>query len=130
MSFVTDTHALVWHMTSDPRLSPRAKQAFVEAEDFRGQIVIPCIVFFELLYLAEKKRIPPDLSTIIEMVGSSRNYRVEPLCLPVIRRARDVPRDKVPDPWDRIIAATSLHLGLPLITRDRALREVGLEIIW
>jgi PIN domain nuclease of toxin-antitoxin system len=108
-------------MTSDPRLSPRAKQAFVEAEDFRGQIVIPCIVFFELLYLAEKKRIPPDLSTIIEMVGSSRNYRVEPLCLPVIRRARDVPRDKVPDSWDRIIAATSLHLGLPLITRDRAL---------
>jgi len=130
MSFVTDTHALVWHMTGDPRLSPRAKRAFAEVEDSRGHIVIPCIVFFELLYLAEKKRIPPDLSTIIELVSSSHNYRVEPLCLPVIRRAADVPRDKVPDPWDRIIAATSLHVGLPLITRDQALREVGLEIIW
>lgn len=42
----------------------------------------------------------------------------------------EVPRDKVADPWDRIIAATSLHVGLPLITRDRVFEGVGLDIMW
>jgi len=114
MGYVTDTHSLVWHMTNDVKLSPRARRAFVEADDLRGQIVIPCIVLFEMLYLVEKKRITQDFPSLLVMIGSSRNYRVEPLCVPIIRRAMDVPRDKVADPWDRIIAATSLHVGLPL----------------
>ncbi len=130
MPYVTDTHSLIWHMTDNPKLSPRAKAIFAEADEREEQIVIPCIVFFELLNLTEKKRIAQSFSSLIAMVGSSRNYKVEPLCLPIIRRAVDVPRDKVADPWDRIIAATSLHVGLPLITRDQALGKVGLDIIW
>ncbi len=130
MPYVTDTHSLVWHMTDDPKLSPRAKTIFLGADEGDEQIVIPCIVFFELLYLTEKKRVLRSFSDLIAAVGSSRNYRVEPLCLPIIRKAVHVPWDKVADPWDRIIAATSLHVGLPLITRDRALEQVGLNIIW
>lgn len=34
MAYVTDTHSLVWYMTDDPKLSPRAKKAFAEADDF------------------------------------------------------------------------------------------------
>jgi PIN domain nuclease of toxin-antitoxin system len=83
-----------------------------------------------LLYLTEKKRIVQSFSSLITMVGSSRNYRVEPLCLPIIRRAVKVPRDKVADPWDRIIAATALQVGLPLITRDQVFGKVGLDTIW
>ena len=41
-----------------------------------------------------------------------------------------IPRKKVPDPWDRLIAATAMHLNLPLISRDPALRNIGIEIVW
>lgn len=35
------------------------------------------------------------------------------------------------DPADRLIAATALHYNAPLITKDRALRNVpGLQAIW
>jgi predicted nucleic acid-binding protein len=31
---------------------------------------------------------------------------------------------------DRIIAATALNLGLPLVTRDRRLQAAGIQTIW
>ena len=31
---------------------------------------------------------------------------------------------------DRTIAATALHLGLPLISRDRKIQLAGLQMIW
>jgi PIN domain nuclease of toxin-antitoxin system len=128
--YVTDTHALIWHLVDPPQLSDRARRIFERTDRDEERIFIPCITFFELLYLTEKKKVPADFKTLTEMVASSENYRVEPLCLPVIERAREIPKATVPDPWDRLIAATSLHLGLPLITRDRRLREIGIEIIW
>jgi predicted nucleic acid-binding protein len=42
----------------------------------------------------------------------------------------NVPRDAAPDMPDRIIAATALHLGLPLVTRDRRLQAAGIQTIW
>lgn len=125
MPFVTDTHPLLWHMTDDPRLSLKVKRIF--DEDY---IFIPCIVFFELLYLVEKKKIISDFDAFLAVVSSSENYNVEPLCLPIIEKSKRIPREKVADPWDRLIAATSMHLSLPLITRDEALKDIGLEVIW
>ena len=43
---------------------------------------------------------------------------------------QNIPRDAVPDMPDRIIAATDLHLGLPLVTRDRRLQAAGIQTIW
>jgi len=130
MPFVTDTYSLVWHMTSDSRLSPKAREIFQKVDNFQDYIFIPCIVFFELLYLIEKKRIVVDFDNFVAMVSSSKNYRVEPLCLPIIEKSRGIPRERVADPWDRLIAATSKYLNFPLITRDETLKEIGLEVIW
>jgi len=130
MPYITDTHSLVWYMTDDPKLSKEAKRIFKEVDNASERIFIPCIVFFELLYLTEKKRIAPDFDSFVKMVSSSENYRIEPLCLPIIERSRTIPREKIVDPWDRLIAATSMHLNLPLITRDESLKNIGLEVIW
>lgn len=43
---------------------------------------------------------------------------------------RRIPRSVVPDVPDRIIAATALYLGLPLVTRDRRLQSAGIQTIW
>jgi predicted nucleic acid-binding protein len=41
-----------------------------------------------------------------------------------------VSRDAVPDMPDRIIAATAVHLDLPLVSRDGYIRVAGIEVIW
>jgi PIN domain nuclease of toxin-antitoxin system len=117
-------------MTDDPNLSIEAKRAFEKADNREDHLVIPCIVFFELLYLTEKRKIAIDFASFISMVSLSKNYRIEPLCLPIIEKSRIISREEVLDPWDRLIAATSMHLGFPLITRDKSLRKIGLRIIW
>ncbi|MEA1964373.1 MAG: type II toxin-antitoxin system VapC family toxin [Candidatus Aerophobetes bacterium] len=130
MPYVTDTHSLVWHMTGDSRLSVKARRVFEEVDKGGNYISIPCIIFFELLYLVEKKKLTIDFENFIAMVSSSRNYKIEPLCLPIIEKSRMIPREKVADPWDRLIAATSTYLNFPLITQDEALKKIGLDVVW
>jgi len=46
-------------------------------------------------------------------------------------RWRPSPRTGIPDPFDRIIAATALTLGLPLLTADERIREaLGERAVW
>src|SRR2546425_2582144 len=129
MPYVTDTHALIWHLTDDPQLSTVAREIFEKVDSGQETVFIPCIVFFELFYLVEKNRIAIDFDSVVSMVSSSNDYGVEPLCLPIIETSRKISMDKVKDPWDRLIAATSLLLGLPLITRDRSLETVT-DTVW
>ena len=133
MPYVTDTHALVWYMENDPKLSREARNIFQKVDNMQEYVFIPCIVFFELLYLTEKKKVVADFDRFLAMVSASKNYKIEPLCLPIIEKSRRIPREMVADPWDRLIIATSMHLKFPLITRDESLRnarETGLEVIW
>ncbi|MEK7874140.1 MAG: type II toxin-antitoxin system VapC family toxin [Chloroflexota bacterium] len=130
MPYVTDTHALVWHMTSDRRLSKNAREIFEKADRHEERIVIPCIVFFEILYLTEKKKLIARFDEFVSLVRPSTNYVVESLSLPIVERCREIPRAQVRDPWDRLIAATSLHLGLPLLTRDAKLAKTGMKTVW
>ena len=41
-----------------------------------------------------------------------------------------IPRNIVPDMPDRMIAATALHLNLPLVTIDTQVRAANIETIW
>lgn len=96
MPFVTDTHSLIWHMTDDPKLSIEAKEIFQKVDNFQDYIFIPCIVFFELLYLIEKKRIRVDFEGFLAIISSAKNYRIEPLCLPIIEKSKRIPRKRYP----------------------------------
>ena len=48
----------------------------------------------------------------------------------VTNAVADVPRSQVPDMPDRIIAATALYLGLPLLSRDSAIQLSEVKTIW
>ncbi|MFQ5855425.1 MAG: type II toxin-antitoxin system VapC family toxin [Anaerolineae bacterium] len=131
--YVTDTHALYWHLTNDTRLSSAARQVFEETDTGIHQILVPGIVLIEMVYLVEKGRLDRDLVdqvlTLLDTVGGS--YTVAPLDQDTARALYNISRSAVPDMPDRIIAATAHQLGLPVITRDAKIHKGGVvTVIW
>ena len=131
--YVTDTHALCWHLTEDPKLSAKAKKIFQEADSGIHQILIPSIVVIEMVYLAEKGRIiDSSLRQVLELIDTiDGSYDEAPLNKNTAKALQNIPRDDVPDMPDRIITATAYQLNLPLITKDEKIRNSGVvPVVW
>ncbi len=132
-AYVTDTHALIWYLTADARLSAICRETFDAADRGEARIWIPGIVVVETVYLAEKARFPIALVTqMLDLVDPpSAGYAVAPLDASVVRSLASIDRSVVPDMPDRVIAATALKLGVPLLTRDHEIRAaLGAQAIW
>jgi len=131
--YVTDTHALIWHLTGVPRLSTIAAKIFADTDAGLHRIHIPSIVLVEMIYLVDKERIAEALlDRVLALLKIPHgSYAVAPLDSAVAQAMRRVPRDTVPDMPDRIIVATACHLGLPLLSKDLAIGAVeGLDVVW
>ncbi|MFN0101120.1 MAG: type II toxin-antitoxin system VapC family toxin [Bryobacteraceae bacterium] len=131
-SVVGDTHALIWYLLDDPLLSVAAGDAFDQATAMGRRIYMPSICVVEAIYLAEKRRIPEHALLAFDNVVSDPDspIRLIELTFEIARALREVSRKSVPDMPDRIIAATALALGLPLITRDAKIRASNIHTIW
>lgn len=132
-AYVTDTHALLWHLSSDATLSATAAALFHRADAGTVEIIIPSIVLVEVVYLCERQRVSEDrIERILAFPYSvNSSYRIAPLDTPLIQALRRIPRSQAPDMPDRIIGATALYLDLPLITRDHKLRDINLlTCVW
>lgn len=132
LAALADTHTVLWYLSDDPRLSATAF-AFITAEIGAGNhIGFSAITLVEATYLSEKGRIAGDaVSRIINALDRGDAAWMD---IPFDRAAAEVlhlvPRMQVPDMPDRMIAATALHLGVPLITRDANIQGSSVPTIW
>ncbi|HUY95364.1 MAG TPA: type II toxin-antitoxin system VapC family toxin [Terracidiphilus sp.] len=129
---VADTHTAIWHLFADERLSPAAASTILDAANSRQKIAISSITLVEIVYLVEKGRLPQIAITQLKTaLGDPGHVFTEAgLTSAIVESMVQVPREQVPDMPDRVIAATALHLGVPVITRDRKIRASNLKSIW
>ena len=129
---VADTHAALWYVLKNPRLSMRAKSFIEDAASTGLSIAVSTISLAEIVYLVEKGRLPAsaydDLRVILN--DPTRVLKEIQVSAGVVEAMRRVPRDAVPDMPDRIVAATGVFLGVPVISRDGMIRASGIETIW
>ena len=129
MTDVVDTHALVWFLEKNPRLSTAARNAL---KDPSAKIVVPTIVLAEIHFLHARGRIASDLAGILTQLVPLANCVIYALDKAVVQR---LPTSL--NIHDAIIVATALvfrdMLGenTAIVSKDAQITGSGLiGVIW
>jgi PIN domain nuclease of toxin-antitoxin system len=128
MRLLLDTHTLLWWALKIPKLSRRA-QALLD-DDANGLFVSAATAWeiatkYRLGRLPEAKHLMPNMSSqfalagLVELPVSIEHGRHAGLLSGVHQ-----------DPFDRVLSAQSVLEEIPVLGRDKALLEFGVELIW
>ena len=127
--FVADTHVLWWYLWSQDRLSPAASAVFRLAETGGATIVVPAIVVAELYYVSLKFEQTVSPTQLLAALTAVQGIQVSELGRAQLERLDQLP--EIPEMHDRLIAAESMALDAPLITRDSILSaSPQIQTIW
>ena len=126
-----DTHVVVWLALDQTHLSKKARAAIDGARENGDGLAISDITLLELATLSSKGRIRLEISLESFLEEIETRFIVLPISARACARAIGLPATYPKDPADRIIAATALVEGIPLLTADREIRRSrALHTIW
>jgi PIN domain nuclease of toxin-antitoxin system len=128
---VTDTHTLIFHAVGSSRLGPKARAHFAAAEQRAALVYVPTAVIWEVSLLARAVRINlrRPVRAFFDDLFSNPAYQPHDLDALQVFDADELRFTR--DPFDALICAAARDLGLPLMTRDRAIEESGVvPILW
>ena len=129
---IADTHAALWYLLKNPRLSITARRFMDDAAAAGQDIVVSPISLAEIVYLVEKNRLPASAYEDLKTALADREYVIEeaPFNGEIVEAMLKVPRAEVPDMPDRIVAATGIYFGVPVISRDGKIQSSSVKTIW
>lgn len=112
-------------------MSRRAKTFIDDAGSAHHRIAVSVISLAEIVYLIEKNRVRATAYDDLRKALNDPDHVLAeaPVTPGVIESMRLVPRGAVPDMPDRIVAATAVYLGVPVISRDGMIRASSVQTI-
>lgn len=124
MPTLLDTHAWVWWVTEDRRLSTRAGAAIAKA--LLGQTLwVSFVSLWEIAKKVEKQQLVLDrpIDEWLDLATIREGLHLAELTRPVLVESCRLPSGFHGDPADQMIVATARHQGALLVTKDRAIRD-------
>lgn len=129
---VLDTHAWIWWLANPDEISRAAQEAIDQAME-REEVLISSMSCWEIALLVRKGRLELTMPVEDWIARSEALPFVQfvPLDNRIALRSNHLPGEIHDDPADRIIVATALTLGAPLVSKDTRIRDYPhLETIW
>ncbi|MBN1351152.1 PIN domain-containing protein [candidate division KSB1 bacterium] len=100
----------------------------IGADEGKNFIHISIISIVEILYLAERFRIPIDLEFTRSKIQTSSSYQIIDLDIEIVNTARFLKNLEL---HDRLIVATAKYLDVPILTSDMQIAALSaVEVIW
>jgi len=127
---VLDTHTVLWLAQEPELLSERAKEAIASAR-MNGGLAIADKTLWELAMLISRGRVKVQTSLRDFLQEVERICTVIPVTSAVAERAVQFSEKFSLDPADRLIGATAMVYGAPLVTKDKIIRASGeVNCLW
>lgn len=125
---MADTVALVLHLEKRT-MGTAVDQAFQDVEQKKAQLLLPAMVFAEIMYLSERKRITATLADVETYLTTQTSCMAAPLTLEIVKAAQTI--TDIPELHDRLIAATAVHHKATLLTNDTTISaSTYLQTLW
>ena len=132
MPTLLDTHAWVWWLAQDRRLSTRAKSAITTGL-VEQDLWISLISVWEVAKKVEKKQLILDrsLGQWLDEALTPQGLGVWELTRPILVESCELPQPFHGDPADQILVATARHHGAKLLTKDQRIRRYAhVQSVW
>lgn len=129
---VLDTHAWLWWLANPDEISRAAREEIDRAME-KEEILISSISCWEIALLVRKGRLELTMPVEDWVARSEALSFVQfvPLDNRIALRSNHLPGEIHDDPADRIIIATALTVGAPLVSKDSRIRDYShVETIW
>jgi PIN domain nuclease of toxin-antitoxin system len=128
MRLLIDSHAIVWWMTDDPRLSPTARRGLGSPQHER---FLSLASLWELSLKVAAGRLQGIGATIdnLRQACAKQSIQILPITYEHIVRVESLPPHHA-DPFDRLLVAQALEESLTILTADRALSRYPAPVLW
>jgi len=123
-----DTHALLWWLFDDPKLSSAARSAIVSPAN---EIMVSAASAWEIATKHRLGRLPEagDVPVRLPYYLRRARFAVLAISLEHAQAAGALPGPHK-DPFDRMLVAQARIEDLAVATVDRAFRDYGVAVIW
>ncbi len=126
MKVLLDTHAFLWAVIDEERLSPRVRSLMASSELWWSVVSL-----WEAIQKAQigKLSLPLPAGPFLTGELSSNHVRLLPVNLSHVLRVESLPLHHR-DPFDRLLIAQSIEEGWPIITADPWFARYPVDVIW
>lgn len=128
MRLLLDTHALIWFLAGDPKLSSRAR---AEIEVVDGVVLVSAASAMEVLTKHRLGKLPEaeELAQDFEAAVAQHGFDDLPISIRHAQLAGSL-RLTHKDPFDRLLIAQSLIEGLTLVSSETVFDQTGVNRLW
>jgi PIN domain nuclease of toxin-antitoxin system len=123
-----DTHALIWWLAGDERLSPAARDAIA---DHGNEVFVSAASAWEIATKHRLGRLPHAGALALDVAGTVAAAGFAPLAIE-LEHGQDAGalRWAHRDPFDRMLVAQALRERMALVTNEQAFDACGVTRIW
>ena len=132
MRAVLDTHAWIWWVTEDPRLSDAARRA-TEGARRSDTLWLSAFSLWEVAKKVQKGQLALDrpLDDWLDLATDRAGAHIADATRAVLVESCRLPGGFSGDPADGIIVATARSLGAVLVTKDQRIRDYDqVRTVW
>jgi len=128
MRALLDTHAFLWWIADDPRLSPRAREIIANSNN---ELFLSAASGWEMAIKTRlgKLQVPGELEPFV-----GEQLRVNAILPLAVQMTHALHVYTLPehhrDPFDRLLVAQAQVERMPILTADSQIAQYAVEVVW